>query len=83
LSSKSDYNLALCNGKVYSWGANIFSRLGHSQSKVRIPQLIPLPLKISSIGIGNHHAVAVCINGLAYAWGKGDVGQLGIDRYEA
>lgn len=73
----------MCNHKVYSWGANIFSRLGHSLSKVRIPQLVPIPKKICSIGIGNHHAVAISIDGLAFAWGKGDVGQLGLDRFEA
>lgn len=28
--SKSDYNAALCNEKVYTWGANLFSRLGNA-----------------------------------------------------
>jgi alpha-tubulin suppressor-like RCC1 family protein len=73
----------LCNHKVYSWGANLFSRLGNNLSKVRIPQQVILPAKVITIGIGNHHVVAVTQEGEAYSWGKGDFGQLGIDRFEA
>ena len=83
IHSKSDYNVALCNHKVYSWGANLFSRLGNNLSKVRIPQQVILPAKVITIGIGNHHVVAVTQEGEAYSWGKGDFGQLGIDRFEA
>ena len=62
--SKSDYNIALCKGKVYSWGCNLFSRLGqvtHSSQlpKVRIPREVLLPEKVVKIGIGVHHVVAV------------------------
>lgn len=43
--SRSDYNIALCDGRVYSWGCNVFSRLGPSQllTKVRIPREVILP----------------------------------------
>jgi alpha-tubulin suppressor-like RCC1 family protein len=61
--SKSDYNSALCNHKVYTWGANLFSRLGNVESKVRIPQQVALPKKIIKISLGNHHVVAVSVDG--------------------
>lgn len=70
--SRSDYNIALCNGKVYSWGSNLFSRLGITPDnqhltqlspKTRIPKRVNLPFKISKIGIGNYHVVAVAVNG--------------------
>jgi alpha-tubulin suppressor-like RCC1 family protein len=85
--SESDYNVALCNGKVYTWGCNIFSRLGQPISssqlpKVRIPREVALPERVTKIGIGVYHAVAVGDSGAAYAWGKGNQGQLGIDHYE-
>jgi alpha-tubulin suppressor-like RCC1 family protein len=40
-----------------------------------------LPVKIIKIGLGNHHVVAVSVDGFAYSWGKGDLGQLGIDKF--
>ena len=64
ISSKSDYNIAICNEKVYSWGCNLFSRLGQpvpsSQlSKLRIPKEVVLPIKVIKIGIGTYHVIAV------------------------
>lgn len=78
--------MAVCNGKVYSWGCNLFSRLGQlipsSQlPEARIPRLIALPEKVAKIGIGTYHVVAVASSGMAYSWGKGNLGQLGIDRF--
>jgi alpha-tubulin suppressor-like RCC1 family protein len=78
--------MAICNGKVYSWGCNLFSRLGQlipsaQLPEARIPRLVTLPEKISKIGIGMYHVVAVSSSGSAYSWGKGNLGQLGIDRF--
>lgn len=85
--SKNDYNIAICNGKVYSWGSNLFSRLGFVDAKskldkIRIPKHVDLPNTIQKIGIGNNHVVAVAINGEAFSWGLGKMGQLGINRFE-
>jgi alpha-tubulin suppressor-like RCC1 family protein len=86
--SKSDYNIAISNGELYSWGSNLFSRLGLTSiiagnqiSKIRKPQKIDLPVKIIKVGIGMYHAVALGENGSAYSWGKGNQGQLGIDKF--
>jgi alpha-tubulin suppressor-like RCC1 family protein len=86
--SKSDYNIVISNGELYSWGGNLFSRLGlisintaNPISKIRIPQRIDLPVKIIKVGIGIYHAVAVGDDGSAYSWGKGNQGQLGIDKF--
>jgi len=43
---------------------------------------VVLPERISKIGVGTYHVVAVGITGAAYAWGKGNQGQLGIHQYE-
>jgi alpha-tubulin suppressor-like RCC1 family protein len=72
---------------VYSWGCNLFSRLGQliysSQlPKVRIPREVVLPEKIVKIGIGTYHVVAVSESGSGYSWGKGNQGQLGVDKLE-
>ena len=40
-----------------------------------------IPKRIAKIGIGNHHVFAITLDGQAYSWGKGDLGQLGIDRF--
>jgi len=34
------------------------------------------------IGIGTYHVVAVSESGSAYSWGKGNQGQLGVDKHE-
>jgi alpha-tubulin suppressor-like RCC1 family protein len=49
--------------------------------KIRIPKRVVLPNKIINIGIGTYHVVAVGENGEAYSWGKGNQGQLGIDKF--
>lgn len=72
---------------VYSWGCNLFSRLGQltnsSQlAKVRIPREVNLPEKVTKIGIGTYHIIAVTESGSAYSWGKGNQGQLGVDKLE-
>ena len=87
ISSRSDYNVALCSHTVYSWGCNLFSRLGISPSslhegKVRVPKPVPLPVKVVKIGVGTYHVVALGEHGEGYAWGKGNQGQLGINRLE-
>jgi len=74
----------LCNGDAYSWGSNLFSRLGivSPEPKVRIPKQIILPTKLKKIAIGSYHVFGISIYGEGYAWGKGNLGQLGIGRYE-
>ena len=78
--------MAICRGKIYSWGCNLFSRLGQTVSssqmpKVRIPKEVSLPEKVVKIGIGTYHVVALTLNGEGFSWGKGNLGQLGIDRF--
>lgn len=64
----------------------MFSRLGQLQTsvqlpKMRIPKEVVLPTRIVTIGVGTYHAVAVSENGEAYAWGKGILGELGVDYF--
>ena len=78
--------MAIVNGNVFSWGSNLFNRLGvndsgHHLTKLRIPKRIILPEKISMVALGNYHAVALSISGKAFAWGKGNCGQLGTNNF--
>lgn len=90
LYAKSDFSAILGDGNVYTWGGNIFSRLGiqslnsHSQTPdAMLPMRIPLPEQICTVALGTYHVVAVSRTGAAYAWGKGNQGQLGIGKLEA
>ena len=81
--SRSDYNIVLDeSGNCYSWGSNIFGRMGFpNQIKVqKIPTIIPLEKKILSVAIGMYHVIAVTESEEAYSWGHGMHGQLGIGK---
>lgn len=62
--SKSDYNVAMKDGKLYSWGSDAFGRLGMASTtkKQRIPRLISID-KVKTISLGDYHVVAVNTNG--------------------
>ena len=69
----------LSEGGIYSWGTDVFGRLGlEGNSKVqRIPRMVSLD-KIVTLGVGKHHVIAVNKEGGAFAWGAGLHGQLGV-----
>eukprot|EP00913_Durusdinium_trenchii_P025566 g23996.t1 len=49
-----------------------------------VPKVVRMPSGrlVKSIGCGRDHCIAVTYDGNAYAWGKGDKGQLGVGRNE-
>ena len=46
----------------------------------KIPTLISLPKKITSLATGLYHVIGVTENGEAFSWGHGMHGQLGIGK---
>lgn len=62
--SKSDYNVAMADGKLHSWGSDAFGRLGMASStkKQRIPRSISID-NVKTISLGDYHVVAVSSNG--------------------
>jgi len=67
---------------VYSWGCNESSQLGLGENLNHQYEPVPLEMlkgkKISYVASGAHHNIARSTGGDVFAWGKGNVGQLGL-----
>lgn len=59
------------DGRVYSWGANLFGQLGidHSQDRILDPTPVTGLPEIAAIEAGEDKSFAVATNGEVYAWG--------------
>lgn len=80
--ANSDYSVALVGTDIYSWGNDMFYRLGTPTTTSRA-QKIPKRLAVEGVvgvGMGEYHAVACLQNGEAWSWGHGKYGQLGVGR---
>ena len=74
------------DGNAYAWGNNEYGQLGQGNS-ISIPQKtpvkVPLPDGVASgftytqVAAGGTHVLAVGSDGIVYAWGANDHGQLG------
>ena len=65
---------------VYSWGSDIYGRLGHGTEDKNISspkQIKPLPASITHVATGSAHNIVVDGEGRVYTWGKCHYGQLG------
>ena len=62
------------DGRVYSWGRNNHSQLGHSEGKpfVTIPTVVSGldSIPISRIATGGAHSFGLTVCGYAFAWGR-------------
>lgn len=84
VSAGTSHSLALSSdGRVFSWGSNSNGRLGDgttSSNKVPIPVSTAGVLagrRITAIAAGDAHSMALSSDGLVFAWGSNDNGQLG------
>lgn len=73
-------------GKVWTWGYNIHGMLGTNRPIVpatyaggmeRLDYFVKNNIEVVDIEAGYHTNYAVDINGVVYAWGRGNEGQMG------
>ncbi|MFO0795280.1 MAG: hypothetical protein U0586_14615 [Candidatus Brocadiaceae bacterium] len=70
--------LLMCDGTVWSWGANDKGQLGDGTTKVRkTPVQAGGLYEITSVAGGGQHSLALRADGVVFAWGFNDKGQLG------
>ena len=86
------YTLAINDkGHLYAWGNNAFGQLGNGKNGRGIvsgkgdtsenkntPQLIDSTSQWKDIAAGKYHSLAIKRDGTLWAWGRNDLGQLGI-----
>ena len=71
-------------GNVYSFGHNRYGVLGHGDDiSSQIPrQIMGLnSVRVKSMSVGQHHAMALSYNGKLFSWGRNDKGALNIHMY--
>jgi alpha-tubulin suppressor-like RCC1 family protein len=78
----SGYTIVLrSNRSVWSWGRNNEGQLGVNDRRDRwIPEQVLFPEQageITAIAAGSEHSVALCSNGIVWAWGLNSNGQVG------
>ena len=74
--------LLLSDGSVYSYGDNFNSELGLGEKSLlstNTPKLIPSLPFVKQIAAGMAHSVALTNNGLVFAWGKNNFGQVALE----
>ncbi len=83
VKSHRDYNIGTTKeGDIYSWGCNLFGRLGLEEKvqKNKIPKQIDIDVQVIQVSLGNSHVLARTNHGGVFAWGNGLHGQLGIGK---
>lgn len=67
------------DGSVWAWGNNFFGQLGNGSNDDRssVPVQVQGLSSVIDISAGQHHSLAVLLNGTAWSWGHGQWGQLG------
>ena len=70
------------NGNVLVWGQSNegILGLGYDIVNVQKPTILEELKDIKDISLSDHHAVAINSSGVAYSWGTGKYGELGLER---
>jgi len=79
------HSLALCDdGTLAAWGGNSNGQLGCAHPDPSSPVPVPVTMHgalqgktVIAIAAGADHCLALTADGLVFAWGRGDQGQLG------
>ena len=69
------------SGKAYAWGLNTLGQLGDGSTTNRLAPVevnMPSGVSFSKISSGVQHTVAITADGKGYAWGRNNLGQLGV-----
>ena len=85
IAAGANHNIVLTSdGAVYTWGWNYHGQLGNNtktnSNTIVAVQTIGTPIagkKIVKIAAGQGHSLALTDDGMVYAWGRNDTGQLG------
>jgi RCC1 and BTB domain-containing protein len=85
-ASSYHHSLILCDdGSLFSVGRNDCGQLGHGDSvdkKVPVLAAMPEGEQVVTMSCGQFHSVLGCASGAAFACGKNDYGQVGLDTTE-
>lgn len=73
------------SGSIVSWGYGASGSLGHGNFvSYTQPKFITLGglenKKVSYVEAGGYHSGAITEDGELYMWGRGDIGQLGVEQ---
>jgi len=75
------------DGRIYTWGNNAFGQLGFRNISVdfTLPSMVHAldETRIVYVCAGFGHTLAVTDQGITYAWGSNDKGQLGLEGFTA
>ena len=81
VSAGGGHTCALASsGSAYCWGENPYGGLGDGSTTARMAPVrvaAPSGVTFSSISVGDEHSCGLTAAGIAYCWGRNDVGQLG------
>jgi alpha-tubulin suppressor-like RCC1 family protein len=76
------HSLAVSNGHVFAWGANIWGQLGNGKEESSNVPVEAIGISTATaIAAGRFHSLALLSNGHVDAWGLGGKGQLGDGEY--
>ena len=68
------------NGTVWAWGYNEDGELGngtYTGSNIPVQVSLPSGVTITNIAAGDYHSLAMASNGMVWAWGNNNSGELG------
>jgi alpha-tubulin suppressor-like RCC1 family protein len=86
VAGASSHTVALrSNGTVWAWGGNSYGQLGTNDTINRSSPVSVIGgftdwVQLSTFGLSSNHHTALRANGTLWAWGRNNLGQLGIDN---
>mmetsp|Transcript_24017 Transcript_24017/g.42635 ORF Transcript_24017/g.42635 Transcript_24017/m.42635 type:complete len:850 (+) Transcript_24017:12-2561(+) len=82
------HSLAICEGRIYSWGEGRSGQLGTGKTRQRnVPQVVDVigednaQETLVSCSAGFAHSIAMTAQGDLYSWGLNNYGQLGVGDF--
>jgi alpha-tubulin suppressor-like RCC1 family protein len=80
ISSGREFNAGITSaGIAYLWGRNNYGQLGDGTTTARSSPVTAVGgiTNWSQLSTGSYHSLVITSNGIAYAWGRNGLGQLG------
>ena len=74
------------HGKAWSFGLGFYGKLGlkfgETYNDTTLPNIMDIPVKVVQVSAGNNHSLCLDINGMVWAFGDSQFGQLGVPRIQ-